>query len=365
MAIMGPHAGKQSGFSLVEVMIAMTIGLVVLMAIISMLITTTRSQRNLDQASNIVENGYFSINTLYDELRHAGFYGHYFANNQAIPALLPDPCTTNDATALQNAMALPIQGYDAVDLVTHANVTGTLCATLLANTNLQPGSDILVIRRANTSILTGTPITNEIYLQSNVLSASIQFGDPSANVPTTTADNLAPTLMQRNGAILSAADIRKYHVGIYFVAPCSVGNGANGVCTATDDTIPTLKRMELTVEGGVPAMVITPLAEGVEYMELLYGIDTTPATSNAMTGLIGDGIPDTYITAPTLAQWSSVTSVQIHLLIRSTAPTTDYVDDKSFQLATLSVPAANDNFKRHIFNSEVRLINLAGPRSLL
>lgn len=358
---------RYGGFSLVEVLVSMTIGLVILLGVISMLATSSKSQRDLDQSSNIMENGFFAINLLFEDLRLAGFYGHYYFNALAVPAALPDPCIINDAATLEAGMALPVQGYNATNITTRANVTATTCFTwFLADANVQPGSDILVVRRADTAVFTGTPVEdNDVYLQSNVLTAAIQYGSTSANVPTTQVDGAAPTFFKRNGAAISPADTRRYHLAIYFVAPCSVGTGTNGVCTGSDDTIPTLKQLELTSVSGVTSLVITPLAEGVEYMKLLYGIDTTPATVNAATGLVGDGEPDTYIAAPVLAQWSSVTSVQVHLLVRAPQVTSNHVDDKSYQLAGITIPAINDGFRRHVFSSEVRLVNLSGPRSLL
>ncbi|MBF0437718.1 MAG: PilW family protein [Magnetococcales bacterium] len=354
---------KPAGFSLIEVMISITIGLVILLAVISMLATSTRSQQNMEQSASIVENGHFSIQTLFDDLRHAGFYGHYYSHGLATPAALPDPCALTEASLLA-AMALPVQGYESTSLTTRANVASTTCS-LLTTANLKTGSDILVVRRADTDIFTGTPTINEVYLQSNVTTADIQFGNSAANVPTTTADNGAISIQKRNGATLLAADTRKYHVGVYFVAPCSVGSGSSGVCTTIDDSIPTLKRLDLTSSNGVTAMVITPVAEGVEYMKLLYGIDTSPATTDLTTGLTGDGIADSQVTIPTtVAQWRDVVSVQVHLLVRASATTTNHIDDKSYQLATITVPAFSDSYRRHVFSSEVRLVNLAGPRSL-
>ncbi|MEO5331044.1 MAG: PilW family protein [Magnetococcus sp. YQC-5] len=369
MALIALHSVKQRGFSLIEVMASMTIGLVILMAVVSMLVTATRSQKDLGDSSQLIENGNYSINTLYDNLRLAGYYGHYF-NSISPPATLPDPCLVT-ASDLQAAMALPVQGYEATSLTTRANVTATTCYTsnLLGNNNVKPGSDILVVRRAATNILTGTPINNQMYLQSNVVTAAIQVGSSSANVPTTTADNGTVTIQKRNGATVLPADTRAFHVTVYFVAPCSVAKASTGICSTGDDTIPTLKRLELSVNGGVTAMVITPLAEGVEYLKFLYGVDTT-TTTDPSTGLVGDGLPDDYIPASSVTQWNTVMSVQIYLLVRSSMPTSGFTDDKTYTLgnttiAPTDITTAELSYKRHAFSSEVRLINLAGPRSTL
>ncbi|MBF0271888.1 MAG: PilW family protein [Magnetococcales bacterium] len=360
----GQHR-RQAGLSLIEVMIAMSIGLVVLLAVISMLSTSNRSRQELDQSAQLIENGQYAIQVLYEDLRHAGFFGHYHAGGLTTPASLPDPCETDDANALLTALALPLQGYSSTGITNRADVSATSCAaTVLSPDNLKPGSDLLVIRRADTAILAGVPTSGEVYLQANVTTAAIQFGSATANVPTTTADGGSVTLTQRNGATVSPANTRRLHVRVYFVAPCSKGSGASGICAAGDDTIPTLKRLDLEASGGVRAMAITPLAEGVEILKVRYGLDTTPSTTDPATGLIGDGIPDTWSTAPTLAQWSSVVSVQVHVLTRAPNTSTGQIDNKSYQVGPLTVAASGDGYRRHLFSTEVRPTNLAGPRSM-
>lgn len=363
--VMHHHPNQQKGFSLVELMVSMAIGLVILLAIVSMLVSSSQTQKEVQSSSDIEENGGYSIKTIYDELRHAGYFGHYFQSSPTTPASLPDPCAT-DATALLNAMAIAVQGYRATSSTNRPDISSTSCQTLyLPNANLNPGSDMIVVRRADTSVLSGTPVSNEVYLQANVSSAAIQFGSSSASVPSTTADNGVVSIYNRSGATTSAADTRKLHVTLFFVAPCSVGSGTNGICTSSDDTIPTLKRLDLTASSGLTAMVITPVAEGVEYMKVLYGIDTDTST-NSQTGMVGSGVPSTYSNAPTLSQWTSVMSVQVWLLVRTLSSSTGQSDNKSYTLADLTLTSSDLNtaYRRHVFSSEVRLTNLAGPRSL-
>nr|CAX84060.1 Type IV pilus assembly protein PilW [uncultured bacterium] len=367
MALTPAPQTRQTGLSLVEVLVAMTIGLVILMAIISLLATSTRSRQELDQSGQMTENGQYAIQTLHEELRHAGFFGHYYANGLTAPASLPDPCVSSDASALLAAMALPLQGYHAPDQTTRADLATSTCATtLLGNANLKPGSDILVVRRADTAILSGTPTRGEVYLQANVTTAAIQFGSATANVPTTTADGGPVTLTQRNGAVISPANIRKLHVRTYFIAPCASGSGAFGVCTTSDDTTPTLKRLDLTASGGTPTLTITPLAEGIEFMKFTYGLDDTPPDTDPATGLTGDGFPDSWKNAGelTASTWGSVVAVQVNLLARALESSREHVDDKIYQVGPLAISAPGDGYRRHIFSIETRPVNLAGPRSM-
>ena len=52
-----------------------------------------------------------------------------------------------------------------------------------------------------------------------------------------------------------------------------------------------------------------PLPEGVEDMQVLYGIDQN-----------GDGVADRYVNADNVGNWSQVVSIQVALLVSSVVP---------------------------------------------
>jgi len=196
-------------------------------------------------------------------------------------------------------MALPVQTYRAPDFTSRPIIAGTTCGALLGNANLAAGSDVIVVRRANTAALADgdTAVSGETYLQANSLSAEIQFGNGAAftYIAKRTAAGTATTILDKTA--LRAAPTRKYEVRVYFIAPCSQGSGAGGVCAAGDDTIPTLKRLELKAVGGVRQMAIVPLVEGIEYLKAEWGIDDQPVAVNTNTGMSGDGVVESYIHA--------------------------------------------------------------------
>jgi len=172
--------------------------------------------------------------------------------------------------------------------------------------------------------------------------------------------------------------IRKYKVHIYFVSPCSAGKGAGGLCdgSAGEDTIPTLKRLELKVDppppavGGTRQFVIVPLVEGIDYMKIEYGVDNLPNVVSPATGYIGDGTVDDYTEAP--GDWKTVVAAKVYLLARNTEQTTGFTDIKSYRLGAaaadnfITAPAAGANarFKRHVYTAAVQLVNTAGRREI-
>lgn len=360
---------RSCGMSLIELMIAIAISSFLMLALTATFKNSSDAQRALERSNQLIENGRYAVNLLYEDLRLAGYFGHFFELGDA-PAALPDPCETSDSTRLRDAMAVPIQAYPAPSLSGYPTISSTPSNTctsaLLPNSNLEPGSDILIIRRADTAIFTGSPNANEVYTQGNSRSANIMFGNSASTVPTDSADGTTTNLLKYPNKTSSTviADTRKHRVHVYFIAPCSLGSGTNDVCTSSDDDIPTLKRLELGTDGSNTIMDIVPLVEGIEYMKFEYGIDNSPTDVNPVTGLQGDGIPDAYVASPTLAQLPMVVSIKVHLLARSPEATRGFSDSKVYTLAGITIAATNDEFKRHVFSSEVRLMNMGGRREI-
>lgn len=382
---------NQLGLSLIELMVALGIGSVLMLGLTTTFQNSSNTQRDMERTGRLIENGRYAIDLLSGDLRHAGFYGYYFAS-LATPGALPDPCEIADVATgtpplatnnLATAMALPIQGYNAASLTVRPVISATSCVTqgLLVNANLKPGSDIVVVRRASTDVYTGTIASDDndkVYIQANPRTANLLLANIGSNVPTVAVDGSAPLMKYPyDPSITTPADTYEYFVHVYFVAPCSFGTGANDICTNSDDEVPTLKRLELSTNGTSTKMKIVPLVEGVEYMKVEYGIDNSPATVSLVTGFAGDGIPDTYTATPTLAQWEQVVSVRVYTLIASTQETPNFTDTKQyiFPLAAgnLTITPTDDagttntdetGLKRHVYSTEVRPMNLGGRREI-
>ena len=369
------------GFTIIELMIAMGIGLLLLTGLSMLFVNTNQTNRELQKASQQIENGRYAIDTLSQDMRLAGFYGH-LDDPTAITApatVPPDPCEGADTAKLLSALWYPVQGYAGTVHATNPasdtrpDVSSTTCAALTA-ANLKPGSDILVIRRADTNALLATDVTvsNGFYIQASAKAAEIQLGTGSAvglcgsgtAVELCKASGGTSVLKFNNGASPApSSPIRRLHVSIYFVAPCSVGtdtvSGISGVCKAGDDSIPTLKRLELTSSG---VFTIVPLVEGVDIFKVEYGVDTLPGAANPATGYIGDASVDSFVATP--ADWRTVIGAKIYILARNTELTSGYQDTKTYTLGSTAVPARNDNFKRHAFVTSVRVVNPAGRREI-
>ncbi len=314
-------SSRQTGLSLVELMISLTIGLFLLLGITTLIVQQSSTRGEMEKSSRQIENGRYAMQILHDDIQHAGLYGEYSPPNIGTIYTTPDECVADgtgwDGTAIgAPRVPMAIFGY------TGAGATPACVA------NHQAGTAILVVRRTAS---TPVPIVGAIDIQT---SRCNQDGDIPFQVAGYTL---------RLDTCIAPAPRYPYLVNIYYISRCSMP-GADGACDATDDNIPTLMR----VQNGVA----TPLVEGIENMQFDYGVDTPN----------GDGSPDGYTTAP---DWANVMAVRVNLLARNNDRTTGHTDNKTYSLGIAGmVGPFNDAYKRHAYSELVRAINPSGRREL-
>lgn len=370
----------QGGFSLVELMIASTLGLLILTTMISVFVSTSQTRNEVDKSSRQIENGRFGVEMLREDVQLAAFFGDFLPPTNATWTT-PDPCATIlnnmgfNNTTVPVSVPVGIQGYP--DTVSSGAGTEPTCLT-----NRKAATDILVVRRVSTASLkidtdeNGTQDTNVtteagasggtvaslgngFYFQSsNCSDTPTESAYVMSNVPTAfTLHTVKPAGSPPSCMNGGLTPVRQYIVRIYYIATCND-------CTGSGDGIPTLKLVELTPGSTVcstdPAvscgsMTTVSISEGIENLQLEYGIDTD-----------SNGVPDSYSTAPAAADWKNVVGVKIFLLARNTEITGDYVDSKTYSLASdgsaLTGTPFNDRYKRHVYAATARAINIGNRR---
>ncbi|QQX86110.1 PilW family protein [Cupriavidus necator] len=335
---------RQAGLSLVELMVAIAIGLFLLAGITVLISQQSSARAELNKSSRQIESGRYAFTLLQDEIEHAGYYGLY-GSALTVPTALPNPCAT-DKDSLDKALAMPLQGYDAP-----AAVPAPLSACL-SDSDHVPGTDILVTRHLYTGdalATVATAVAGQAYVQTTPSSKITGLGpDPTPATPS------VYTLVQKNGT--TPASLWRYVQSIYFISPCNKFAAGATTCTAGADNgkpVPTLKRLEMTSAGGVPAFVMTPLVDGIQDMQLDYGVDGIGAGSPAAP----------FITAPVLADWPNVMAVQVSLLARNPEVSAGYSDKKAYSMGIAgSAGPFSDGYKRHVYTGTVRLINPSSRR---
>lgn len=347
------------GLSLIELMIAITLGMLVVAALLALFLNVTRTNNEMAKMNRQIENGRFAVQLLQDDIVHAGFWGDFVPQfedrNVSVPGdmpdTIPDPCKapgTWVAADRNNLLGIPVQSN-----------AGT-CAVVA---NQQANTDVLVVRHAEPS--TGTACGGEVCFQASQCGAEINATPTQGYVLATGGHNLhkkncTPAVLPITSG--DTAVTRKFISNIYYVRDFSVTAG---------DGIPTLMRSEFA--GGVH-LGAQPLIDGIEGFRVEYGIDHTGKNGAAVhyVGAVnrGDGVPDTFVNAAALTCASAdvcdaanVVAVRIHVLVRSTETSPGYTDTKTYAMGSAgNMGPFNDSFKRHVFTTTVRLVNPSGRR---
>lgn len=330
-----PRRPAQRGVTLVELMVAITIGLIVVAGLALMFANSSRSGRELERTARQIENGRYAVDLLAQELAVAGFYGDVPA--QGAVYTQPEPCASTLAQlGWDNATKgrpVALEGRSAAAMATLG------CASQAVNSS--PG---LVLRRLDTGVTALAAVDDSAEI------AYVQTSQCNTDVASTAYifSNQKSAFTLRNLACTGAGELRRYLSRIYYIARCNECQGEAA------DTIPTLKRAELVGN----AITVTPLATGIERLALEYGFDTNE-----------DGTPDVYRTGLSGVagaadnNWANVVATRVYVLARTESENAGYVDTKRYELGLQgSVGPFNDAYKRKVFVTTAKLQNVAGPR---
>ena len=327
------RAGGQAGFSLVELMVAMTIGLLLVAGLAIFFANSLQSSTELDKSIRQMENGRYAVDLLGKDITVAGYYGEVPLTG--LTFVVPDACAT----------ALTSLGWNNASATIPAPIAGlsaTEAAALSCIPNYRTGTVALVVRRLHTaavapaSVLAGTAyVQSSSCADSTIDLSSVNFIF-SATASDFTLHDLSCTAIN---------SVRKYITRIYYVANCN----ECGI-----DTIPTLKRAELVGT----QFVVSPLSEGIEKIAFDYGFDTN-----------ADGAPDIWrtglsgVAGAADSDWSNVVAARLYVLSRTTEGSAGYNDTKTYQMGLSgSTGPFNDNIKRRAYATTVRLNNVADAR---
>ena len=324
------RSARQSGFSLVELMVSLALGLLIIAGLSLLFSNSSQAGRELDKSIRQIESGRYAMDVLSDDIRLAGFY-------YEIP-----PTTYTFVTVSPCVSTVAASGWDYAALTVPAAIYGasaSQASSLSCLPNAKAGTVAFAVRRFETA----TTVVGAIDLASIYVQTSRCAKDPLASL--IIVDTNATPFTLREQDCTAVKPVHRYVTRVYYVAACN----ECGV-----DTTPTLKRVEIS---GTKT-TISPLAEGVEEIAFEYGFDTN-----------NDGEPDVYSlglsgTADAADNdWSNVVAVRPYLLTRTTEPTAGFSDPKTYNLGMSgSRGPYTDNYKRRIYSSSIRLNNVAGPR---
>jgi type IV pilus assembly protein PilW len=325
---------RQRGFSLIELMIAITIGLLIILALTALYLNITRNNSELAKANSQIENGRFALQMLESDLVHAGYWGEL--NPAAATAIPADPCLAGaswDAAFKANMLGIPVMGYDSATVpATCAMVSGALAA-----------GDVLMVRHAHTCPVGSTECDGGADTGPHIQVSTCTKTPEAAYVIDSTTFPL-----REKGCSATIAARRKVVTNIYYLA--------------TSNGQPTLMRVSMA-NGAY--QTLQPLVEGIEAFKVEYGIDNLGKNGLAVSASNpGDGSADSYLSVPptTLDQLGNIVAVKVHVLARNLEKSPGYSDSKTYQLGGTPFAPADAGYKRHVFSTTIRLVNPSGRR---
>jgi len=388
----------QSGVSLVELMIALTLGLIIVAVLTTLYADMSRTNQEMAKANSQIENARFAMQLLQTDIVHGGYWGGFVPQFDDVsddsgstpvdpPTAIPNPClayTTPWSTGYINGLlGIAVQAYE--------DAASSGCSSVV--TNKAANTDILVVRHAETCVPgvgnCAANVVGALYFQvSNCeleLDASMDYIFGTSSFTRHKRDCTGTAGSPPTIATGTIADKRKFISNIYYIRDYAVTAG---------DGIPTLMRSSFDLSGGsLQHNAAQPMVEGIERMRIELGIDNVSETGvNIVTDASaanhwdatvkwvddenrdtainrGDGAPDgTFVhcttgTPCTLGQLVNVVAVKIYLLARADTETPGYLDTKTYTLGSAApIGPFNDGYKRHVFSSTVRLANVSGRR---
>jgi type IV pilus assembly protein PilW len=338
-------AHGQQGLTLVELMVSVTLGLLITLAIGYLYTGSRQTYRMNDNVARMQENGRHAMEMISRDLRMAGYWG-------CAGMTIASPINTlNDNTAYAYKFGTPVEGHEATGTDTwapakDASITGVVSGTDILTVRgvygnavtvtshpggTPPGSADLKVSAGSGlvegDILLVSDCSNAAVFQVTNINTSSGFDNVVHNTGTGTPGNATKAL----GKEYVGGEIQRIATFTYYIRLNAAGR-------------PALYRLSRgTAE---------ELVENVENMQLTYGVDTD-----------GDRTVDEYRTANNVANWNTVRSVRVRLLLVSpddnlvSPPQTyRYLDTDGDGIP--DPVTATDNRLRYVFTGTVGIRNL-------
>jgi len=407
----------QLGLSLIELMIAIALGVVLLLGLVQIFGGVRSSFNAADSRARIQENGRFALDFIRRDARMAGHFGcrnefHHFpstvaralepTSNGALDAgfsnhlIGPRALSIRDNAPYTTQAHRPIEVYDY--LATGPGATYTIASAspaadgtaanwpALPDVGLEtisaravPGSDILVMRFFDESTVTVTNSVNIVTGDIPLAAANVAnvnrfglYGLSDCNLASLfqiTALPDATTVRAAAGGLnlprfnpanwFDTAVNELYGRGSMFFryqfVVYYVGVGVNGPALFRQ----TLREVPATAAAGVQLSTPVEVVEGVEMMQILVGIDTNAPRDDFVNRYLGAGALLTGATTPTQIDnaFRQVSSLRISLLVRGNPQAGTPRARNTIVVGDLNVTLPNDGRARQTYDVTIGIRN--------
>jgi type IV pilus assembly protein PilW len=329
---------QSAGFTLVELLVAIAIGLVIISSLVAMLSSNAGDSKTNDRTAEIITNGRFALSALRREIREARFQGLTLLAPDVVTSgqlgnNLTNECQDTGATTFSGAFVsnirLGLWGY---------NDGNPFSGNCIPSSSFADGNDVLVVRHADTIPIadTSTLVANRLYLASSYERARLF------------RSNTAPVTVPTLPSLTQVYEVRAY---AYYISPFTT--------SATESPkVPALYRVALQPDGTMARELV---ASGIEKMSLQYGVQSATNTATAVqyfNTLDGGGQTYPSVSTAVTSPWDNVVSVRINLLARSKDLEPGYLEAQSYDLGDRTY-TVTDGYRRQLFSTVVQVRNPA------
>jgi type IV pilus assembly protein PilW len=353
---------KQAGLSLIEMMIALTLGSIVTVGVVQLFVGSSQTYKMLVGQSRMQESGRFALGFIGRALRSAGYKGCYSTNDNIVTTL-----ALSNNTPYEFDIRTPLGGHNSTGATMWAPALSALPGTTSGSYTEPAGSDPGETGIDTATIAAGTDVLTTRNLSMNearlLVPPVAQMGPLIVRIPENglgfEVDHFAMATNCENATIFRVTDV---DLNTPAAGQATIGHDRDDadIYQNTFEKLASLNAFE-TVDtyvnaiethifyiapgSGTNNMGDTPmslwrktslnapieLVEGVENLQVLYGED-----------LDSDGVPNWYRPANTITDFNNVLTVRVSLTVNS-------VDDVGSN--------ATDGLLRRTFTETVQLRN--------
>ncbi|SNY54501.1 type IV pilus assembly protein PilW [Arsukibacterium tuosuense] len=309
------------GFSLVELLIAMLLGLLLLGFTVQIFASLTASSRQSQQLAQLQQNGQLALNLLHNELQNTGFWGGISLNDVSVASVdmappAPD-CVEDDI----DSGSFPAAGATFTSLYAKLAAPGRQLNCL---TSLAPDSEILQLKRAIGLAVSRDELRpNRFYI-----------------VPHWQQSRL---ISQDSASLAADSVFYPYQHLVFYIQNQRVDG----------QTIPVLMRKRLVRSVSGAARIATDsVIDGVERLHFEFGIDAN------LDGRLNYMLPTALMSNEHWQQQSGrIVSIRFYVLLRSTVPDPRYVNQQTYQMGASRFEAPDDHYRRLLLAGSVYFNN--------
>jgi type IV pilus assembly protein PilW len=365
------------GLTLVELLVAITLGAIILSGAITLFVNNRDNYKSTNELSRLQETARYALGMMVRDIRVAGYFGCAdrgdtvtlnvpaaagqlwdFNLNAGVGAIIPaiegfesafpansfmpsgfNVTVGNDGAGgevLANSDAITLR-YMAGSMADVAPANGTLDYLVTANVINGTGSTVTVDSTSGFAL-------NQVAAIADCGGADIFRISATPTATTVRANALSRRYNATSLPMIAPFVGVRYHIG-------DNGRGPGG------EVYPSLYRTIIDPDntpGAALSESTQELFEGVENMQILYGVDTS-----------GNGVPDSYVpsgnpplgAADPASNWANIVSVRIAILVRTIDQRGRDPDMNVYQVNNIAVGPLGDNRRRRVFTTTTSVRN--------